>query len=186
VGDSFVIWCVLHLHTHTHTYIYIYICSCLVSKYVLPDGFFISFSFLALAHPALSKVWRDHVLRAHHLSNRHSFGPKPSAAVLTLIQTNEKSKSSCPFIFGSGVVMCLRFFLLLLAGIATMKINKSKLKNMVEKGAPVVLASLKRKKVDEGQSSILPEQSGPSSKKASVVQMPLLVPQPHPVVQISD
>ena len=67
-----------------------------------------------------------------------------------------------------------------------MKINKSKLKNMVEKGAPMVPASLKRKKVDKGQSSILLEQSGPSSKKASVVQMPLLALQPHPVVQISD
>jgi hypothetical protein len=34
-----------------------------------------------------------------------------------------------------------------------MKINKSKLKNMVEKGAPVAPVSIKRKRVDEGQSS---------------------------------
>jgi hypothetical protein len=31
-----------------------------------------------------------------------------------------------------------------------MKINKNKLKNMVEKGAPVVTTGSKRKKVDEG------------------------------------
>lgn len=34
-------------------------------------------------------------------------------------------------------------------GLATMKINKNKLKNMVEKEAPVVMTGLKRKKVDE-------------------------------------
>ena len=36
-----------------------------------------------------------------------------------------------------------------------MKINKSKLKNMVEKGAPAVPISIKKKRIDEGQSSIL-------------------------------
>uniref|UniRef100_A0A2N9H7V5 Uncharacterized protein n=1 Tax=Fagus sylvatica TaxID=28930 RepID=A0A2N9H7V5_FAGSY len=111
-------------------------------------------SSVSLARPALSQVWRDRVLRAHHLSNRHytnyiqpdllfrhSFGPEPSAIVLTLIQANEKR-------------------------LATMKINKNKLKNMVEKGAPVMMTGLKRKKVDEGQSSVPPEQSGLSLKKA--------------------
>uniref|UniRef100_A0A2N9FWM2 Uncharacterized protein n=1 Tax=Fagus sylvatica TaxID=28930 RepID=A0A2N9FWM2_FAGSY len=117
-------------------------------------------SSVSLARPALSQVWRDRVLRAHHLSNRHytnyiqpdllfrhSFGPEPSAIVLTLIQANEKR-------------------------LATMKINKNKLKNMVEKGAPVMMTGLKRKKVDEGQSSVPPEQSGLSLKKASVAQLP--------------
>jgi hypothetical protein len=45
-----------------------------------------------------------------------------------------------------------------------MKINKSKLKNMVEKGAPATSISIKRKRIDEGQSSIL-EPSGPPLKK---------------------
>jgi hypothetical protein len=65
------------------------------------------------------------------------------------------------------------FLFYLFAGIATMKINKSKLKNMVEKGALVALASIKRKRIDEGQSSILPEQSGPSLKRAPTIQAPL-------------
>ena len=36
-----------------------------------------------------------------------------------------------------------------------MKINKSKLKNMVEKGDPVALVNIKRKRVNEGQSFVL-------------------------------
>ena len=36
-----------------------------------------------------------------------------------------------------------------------MKINKSKLKNMVEKGALAVPISIKKKRIDEGQSSVL-------------------------------
>jgi hypothetical protein len=66
-----------------------------------------------------------------------------------------------------------------------MKINKKKLKNMVEKGAPVVTTRLKRKKIDEDQSSIPPKQSGFSLKNASVVQVPQPVPQTLLVVQIS-
>uniref|UniRef100_A0A2N9GD64 Uncharacterized protein n=1 Tax=Fagus sylvatica TaxID=28930 RepID=A0A2N9GD64_FAGSY len=66
-----------------------------------------------------------------------------------------------------------------------MKINKNKLKNMVEKGVPMVTIGLKRKKIDEGQLSIPLEQSGPSVKKASVIQVPLPIPQTPQVVQIS-
>ena len=66
-----------------------------------------------------------------------------------------------------------------------MKINKKKLKNMVEKGALVVTTRLKRKKIDEDQSSIPPKQSGLSLKKASVVQVPQPIPQTLLVVQIS-
>ena len=67
-----------------------------------------------------------------------------------------------------------------------MKINKSKLKNMVEKGAPVVPINVKRKRIDDGQSSVLPEQSGPPSKRAPTVQASLSISLPPPVVQIPD
>ena len=67
-----------------------------------------------------------------------------------------------------------------------MKINKSKLKNMVEKGAPVAPVSIKRKRVDEGQSYILPELSGPRSKRAPTTQAPSSIQQMPPIVQIPD
>ena len=63
-----------------------------------------------------------------------------------------------------------------------MKINKSKLKNMVEKGAPVAPISIKRKKVDEGLPSILPDPNGPPLKRASTTQAPPSVPSTPPVV----
>jgi hypothetical protein len=82
------------------------------------------FFHAALTRPALSQVWRDHVLRAHHLSNRHytnyiqpdllfrhSFDPEPSAVVLTLIQVNEKSKCSRLHVFYLSVVFFLIGFL---------------------------------------------------------------------------
>uniref|UniRef100_A0A2N9H4N6 Uncharacterized protein n=1 Tax=Fagus sylvatica TaxID=28930 RepID=A0A2N9H4N6_FAGSY len=128
----------------------------------------------ALNHPTLTPVWKDCILRVHSLSNRqythyiqpellfhHSFGPKPSAAVLSLIQTNEKR-------------------------VATMKINKSKLKNIVEKGAPAVPINVKRKRTDDGQSSVLPEQSEPPPKRALTVQASPSIPPPPLVVQILD
>ena len=66
-----------------------------------------------------------------------------------------------------------------------MKINKSKLKNMVEKGAPTVSINIKRKRIDEGQSSIL-ELSRPPSKKVPLTQATPSVPQPPPIVQIPN
>jgi hypothetical protein len=57
---------------------------------------------------------------------------------------------------------------------------------MVEKGAPVAPISVKRKKIDEGQSSILLEPSGPPLKRASTAQAPPSTPQPPPVVHILD
>ena len=50
-----------------------------------------------------------------------------------------------------------------------MKINKSKLKNMVEKGAPAAPISIKRKRIDKGQSSVF-EPSGPPLKRAPSTQ----------------
>ena len=47
----------------------------------------------------------------------------------------------------------------------------------------MMTTSLKRKKTDEGQSSIL---LGPLLKKVSVIPTPVLVPQTPSVVQISD
>jgi hypothetical protein len=54
-----------------------------------------------------------------------------------------------------------------------MRINKSKLKNMVEKGAPVAPVSVKRKRTDEGQSFVLPDPSGPPLKREPSTQAPL-------------
>ena len=62
-----------------------------------------------------------------------------------------------------------------------MKINKSKLKSMVEKGGPVVPVSIKRKRVDEGQSSIISKPSVPPLKKASTTRH--LLP-PHHRLQL--
>ena len=77
-------------------------------------------------------------------------------------------------------------FLLSFVGIATMKINKSKLKNMVEKGVPAAPINVKRKRTDDGQSSVPPEPSGPPSKRVPTVQASPSLPSPPPIVQISD
>ena len=77
--------------------------------------------------------------------------------------------------------VCL-IFLIFFAGVATMKINKSKLKDMVEKGVPAVPVSVKRKRTDDGPSSAPPASDGRSSKKVSLVQAPTLQPLPPPVV----
>ena len=66
-----------------------------------------------------------------------------------------------------------------------MKINKSKLKNTVEKGALAAPISIKRKRIDEGQSSI-PEPSRPILKRAPSTQATPFVPQPPMVVQIPN
>ena len=123
---------------------------------------------VALTRPTLTQVWKDRVLRVHRLSNRqytyyiqpellfrHSFGSEPSEVVLNLIQTNEKCKAHCFFIFGDVCCFVVHIFFFFFAGAATMKINKSKLKNLVEKGDPVALVNIKRKRVNEGQSFVL-------------------------------
>uniref|UniRef100_A0A2N9GMW2 Uncharacterized protein n=1 Tax=Fagus sylvatica TaxID=28930 RepID=A0A2N9GMW2_FAGSY len=128
----------------------------------------------ALTRPVLAPVWRDRVLRAQRLTNRphtyyiqpellfrHSFGPEPSAAVISLLETNKKR-------------------------VATMKINKSKLKDMVEKGVPAMPISVKRKKPEDGSSSAPPAQGVRPSKKPILVEPPLPIPPSTPVVQIHD
>uniref|UniRef100_A0A2N9GMJ2 Transposase (putative) gypsy type domain-containing protein n=1 Tax=Fagus sylvatica TaxID=28930 RepID=A0A2N9GMJ2_FAGSY len=128
----------------------------------------------ALTRPVLAPVWRDRVLRAQRLTNRphtyyiqpellfrHSFGPEPSAAVISLLETNKKR-------------------------VATMKINKSKLKDMVEKGVPAVPINVKRKKPEDGSSSAPPAQGVRPSKKPILVEPPLPIPPSTPVVQIHD
>uniref|UniRef100_A0A2N9HZC0 Transposase (putative) gypsy type domain-containing protein n=1 Tax=Fagus sylvatica TaxID=28930 RepID=A0A2N9HZC0_FAGSY len=134
------------------------------------DGYF----FVSLTRSTLAPVWKDRVLRAHRLTTRahtyyiqpellfrHSFGPEPTAAVLSLIETNKKR-------------------------VATMKINKSKLKDMVEKGVPVVPVSVKRKRTDDGPSSAPPTPSVRPSKTVPLVQASPSLPSSPPVVQIPD
>ena len=70
-------------------------------------------------------------------------------------------------------------------GVATMKINKNKLKNMVKKGAPEAPISIKWKRIDEGQ-SFIPELSGPTLKRALSTQATPSVPQLRMVVQIPN
>uniref|UniRef100_A0A2N9G6C1 Uncharacterized protein n=1 Tax=Fagus sylvatica TaxID=28930 RepID=A0A2N9G6C1_FAGSY len=72
------------------------------------------------------------------------------------------------------------------SGVATMKINKSKLKDMVEKGVPAVPISVKRKKPEDGSSSAPPAQGVRPSKKPILVEPPLPIPPSTPVVQIHD
>ena len=78
---------------------------------------------VALTRPTLTQVWKDRVLRVHRLSNRqytyyiqpellfrHSFGSEPSEVVLNLIQTNEKCKAHCFFIFGDVCCFVVHIF----------------------------------------------------------------------------
>jgi hypothetical protein len=153
-----------------------------------------------LTRSTLAPVWKDRVLRAHRLTTRahtyyiqpellfrHSFGPEPTAAVLSLIETNKKSKGFCCFLcFLDGVFVFLFIFLMFFAGVATMKINKSKLKDMVEKGVPVVPVSVKRKRTDDGPSSAPPTPSVRPSKTVPFVQASPSLPSSPPVVQIPD
>ena len=155
---------------------------------------------VALSRPTLAPVWKDRVLRAHRFTNcphtyyiqpkllfRHSFGLEPSAAVLSLIQTNKKSKGFYCFLCLSYVVFVFLFiFLMFFAGVATMKINKSKLKDMVGKGVPEVPISVKRKRTDDGLSSAPRATSDPPSKKATPVQASPSLPSPPPIIQIPD
>ena len=67
-----------------------------------------------------------------------------------------------------------------------MKINKSNLKSMEKKGAPVAPVSVKRKKIDEDQSSVLPKSSRPPLKRAPMAQATLSIPLPPPIIQISN
>jgi hypothetical protein len=130
----------------------------------------VSRPYVALTRPVLAPVWRDRVLRAQRLTNRphtyyiqpellfrHSFGPEPSAAVISLLETNKKSKGGfhCLFCFCCFLSLCL---FMCFAGVATMKINKSKLKDMVEKGVPAMPINVKRKKPEDGSSSAPPAQ----------------------------
>ena len=71
-------------------------------------------------------------------------------------------------------------------GVATMKFNKSKLKDMVGKGVPAVPISVKRKRIDDGPSSALRMTGDPPSKKATPVQVSPSLPSPPPIVQILD
>jgi hypothetical protein len=65
-----------------------------------------------------------------------------------------------------------------------MKINKSKLKSMVEKRGPVVPVGIKRKRVDKGQPSIISEPSVPLLKRAPTSQASPSTPPQPPIVQI--
>ncbi len=65
-----------------------------------------------------------------------------------------------------------------------MKINKSKLKSMVEKGGPMVPVGIKRKRVNEGQPSIISEPSVPPLKRAPTSQASPSTPPQPPIVQI--
>lgn len=67
-----------------------------------------------------------------------------------------------------------------------MKFNKSKLKDMVEKGVPAVPVSLKRKRTDDGSSSAPPAPSAHPSKTAPLVQASPSLPPFPPIVQIPD
>jgi hypothetical protein len=69
-------------------------------------------------------------------------------------------------------------------GVATMKINKSKLKDMVQKGVPVV--PVKRKRTDDGPSSAPPAPSVRPSKTIPLVQASTSLPPSPPIVQILD
>jgi hypothetical protein len=160
----------------------------------------VSRPYVALTRPVLAPVWRDRVLCAQRLTNRphtyyihpellfrHSFGPEPSAAVISLLETNKKSKGGfiAFFVFVVFLSLCL-FFLMRLAGVATMKINKSKLKDMVEKGVPAMPINVKRKKPEDGSSSAPPAQGVRPSKIPILVEPPLPLPPSTPVVQIPD
>uniref|UniRef100_A0A2N9ERB2 Uncharacterized protein n=1 Tax=Fagus sylvatica TaxID=28930 RepID=A0A2N9ERB2_FAGSY len=72
------------------------------------------------------------------------------------------------------------------SGVAIMKFNKSKLKDMVEKGVPAVPVSMKRKRTDDGSSSAPPAPSARPSKTAPLVQASPSLPPFPPIVQIPD
>ena len=173
MGHPFVSWCMCVFSLYL-SFIY-------VDVFVFEELYLFR---IALTRPAFSQVWRDRVLRAYHLTNhqyihyiqpdllfRHSFSSEPSSTVLSLIQVNEKSKCLLSlvsiyiyiYICIGSIIFTLVFYF---SRLATMKINKNKLKSLVEKGGPIMTTSLKRKKTNEGQSSILP---GPPVKKAAVV-----------------
>jgi hypothetical protein len=82
-----------------------------------------------------------------------SLGPVPSSSVRALVKANKKRKLLCQCL--SMIFLFFYFFFifvcLLLVGVDTMKLNKSRLKQLAQLGEVAVApVSLKRKKPDEG------------------------------------
>uniref|UniRef100_A0A2N9FF04 Transposase (putative) gypsy type domain-containing protein n=1 Tax=Fagus sylvatica TaxID=28930 RepID=A0A2N9FF04_FAGSY len=128
----------------------------------------------ALDRPLLNSVWQERIWRILEIEDRRynifiepdflatfSLGPVPSSSVKALQRTNKK-----------------RGFSRQCTGINTMKLNKSRLKQMAQSGevaaAPI---SLKRKKPDEGSSKRAEEApSRPSAPIATPPVIPTAVP----------
>jgi hypothetical protein len=96
--------------------------------------------------------------------------------MLFLLSFRRTKKVRVVVLLSFGMIVALCSHSSSFSGAATMKINKSKLKNMVEKGAPVAPVSIKRKRVDEGQSFIPFEPSVSPLKRAPTNQVPPSIP----------
>ena len=125
--------------------------------------------FVALDRPLLNTVWQERISSILDIEDRRyniftepdllatfSLGPVPSYTVKALEIANKKRKFSRQYmsmILFCSFIVFLILVRLLFAGIHTMKLNKSRLKQLAQSGevaaAPI---SLKRKKPDEGSS----------------------------------
>jgi cell division protein FtsB len=153
--------------------------------------------FVALDRPLLNSVWQERISTILDIEDRRynifiepdllatfSLGLVPSSSVKALERANKKREFSCQCL--SMILFCLFvvsliFVRLLFAGIHTMKLNKSRLKQLAQSGevaaAPV---SLKRKKPEEGSSKRAEE--APSRPSVPIVTPPV-VPTVVPSVQ---
>jgi hypothetical protein len=153
--------------------------------------------FVALDRPLLNSVWQERISRILDIEDRRysifiepdllatfSLGPVPSSSVKALVRANKKrefSRQYMSMMLFCSFIVSLIFVRLLFAGITTMKLNKSRLKQMAQSGevaaAPI---SLKRKKPDEGSSKRAEE--APSRPSVPVVTPPV-IPTAVPSVQ---
>jgi hypothetical protein len=142
-----------------------------------------------LDRPLLNSIWQGRISRILDIEDRRynifiepdllatfSLGPVPSSAVKALVRANKKREFSRQFmdtILFCSFTVSLIFVRLSSAGITTMKLNKSRLKQLAQSGevaaAPV---SLKRKKPDEGSSKRAEE--APSRPSVPVVTPPVI------------
>ena len=172
MGDPFADWCVFLL---VFFIVFYFLVVCLTRLCC----------FAVLDRLLLDSAWQQRILRILDIEDRRfnifiepdllasfSLGPVPSSTVKALARTNKKREFSrrydtCVFFF------FLIFARLLFAGINTMKLNKSRLKQMAQSGevaaAPI---SLKRKKSDEG--SLKRAEEVPPHPSIPVVPPPII------------
>ncbi len=130
----------------------------------------------ALKRPKLNSDGHNRVLRALHHNEHHfkhfirpkllalySFGPELSEAVLSLQEINQKSeclnRTSCIVCPSDDAHLTMSLFCFV--RMATVKLNKEKLRKMMSQQDEAPLTLLKKRKTDSSSKKVMDERSLP-------------------------